>query len=75
MISKIQEIFEAYQIMVDPTLEQSRIAADRLRVCDSCENKKLQANLINICGLCGCVLAAKVFTPKKDSCPAKKWSE
>jgi hypothetical protein len=35
-LSKIQEIFNAYRVMVDPTTEQSAIAAKRLETCQTC---------------------------------------
>ena len=76
-LSKIKEIFNAYAVMMDPTTEQSAIAAQRLETCNSCEFIK-ETNLgalgvVKACGLCGCVLKGKVFVPTKDGCPKKKW--
>lgn len=75
-LSKIKEIFNAYAVMVDPTLAQSAIAAHRLETCNSCEfMKEMDAGVttLKICGQCGCLLKAKVFVPEKTSCPEKKW--
>lgn len=75
-LSKIKEIFNAYAVMVDPTLEQSKIAAIRLETCNSCQfMKEMDAGVttLKICGQCGCLLKAKVFVPEKTACPEKKW--
>ena len=75
-LSKIKEIFNAYAVMVDPTLEQSTIAAQRLDTCNGCEfMKEMDAGVtrLKICGQCGCVLKAKVFVPEKTACPQNKW--
>ena len=75
-LSKIKEIFNAYAVMVDPTLEQSKIAAIRLETCNSCPFIKevdWAVGTVNVCGQCGCVLKAKVFVPEKTGCPENKW--
>ena len=74
-LSKIKEIFNAYAVMVDPTLEQSSIAAQRLEICNSCPfMKEVDVTFpVKICGQCGCVLRAKVFVPEKTACPENKW--
>jgi hypothetical protein len=75
-ISKIKEIFNAYSVMVDPTAEQSEIAAQRLETCNSCPFvTEMQALIgtIRICGQCGCVLRAKAFSKDKTACPENKW--
>jgi hypothetical protein len=75
-LSKIKEIFNAYAVMVDPTLEQSKIAATRLETCNGCEfMKEMDAGVttLKICGQCGCLLKAKVFVPEKTGCPENKW--
>jgi hypothetical protein len=70
-LSKIQEIFNAYAVMVDPTSEQSEIAAQRLETCNSCPF--VMEIPIRICGQCGCVLRAKAFSKDKTACPENKW--
>ena len=75
-LSKIKEIFNAYAVMVDPTLEQSTIAAQRLEICNSCPFMKdgdLGFGMVKICGHCGGVLKAKSFVPEKTACPENKW--
>lgn len=75
-LSKIKEIFNAYKVMVDPTTEQSIVAAHRLETCNSCPFMKevdLGLGMVKICGQCGCVLKAKVFVPEKTACPENKW--
>ncbi|MEY4279541.1 MAG: hypothetical protein RL377_1545 [Bacteroidota bacterium] len=75
-LSKIQEIFSAYRVMVDPTTEQSAIAAKRLETCHTCPFLKETGDIfgkIKVCGKCGCVLKAKVFVPEKTACPENKW--
>ena len=75
-LSKIQEIFNAYRVMVDPTLEQSTIAAQRLETCNSCPFITETGDIfgkIKICGQCGCVLRAKAFSKDKTACPENKW--
>ncbi len=75
-LSKIQEIFSAYRVMVDPTTEQSAIAAKRLETCNTCPFITESGDIfgkIKICGQCGCVLKAKVFVPEKTACPENKW--
>jgi len=75
-LSKVKEIFNAYAVMVDPTTEQSTIAAKRLETCNSCPFIKeidWGVGMVKICGQCGCVLKAKVFVPEKTACPENKW--
>lgn len=78
MLQKIQEIFQAYKIMADPTREESEIASKRLEICNSCEfrvEKNLAIDKIKVCGKCGCVLAAKAFSKDKSACPEGKWEK
>ncbi len=75
-LSKIKEIFNAYAVMADPTTEQAEIAAKRLETCNKCpfmKERDLGFTVVKVCGECGCVLKAKVFTPEKTACPENKW--
>lgn len=75
-ISKVKEIFNAYKVMIDPTVEQAEIAAKRLETCNSCEFLTEMPDIIGnirICGQCGCVLRAKAFSKDKTACPENKW--
>lgn len=76
LLSKAKEIFEAWQISFQPNHEQAELASERILICDACEHKTLEPYVH--CGLCGCALKAKIYTPKTfksegGSCPAKKW--
>lgn len=70
-MNKIEEIFKAWGIMFNPNDSQSELAAKRMEICDGCEHKKTKPVLH--CGLCGCALKAKVYSPKVGACPDKKW--
>jgi len=74
-MNKLQEIFTAWNIAFNPNNEQNELASKRIEVCNSCENKKKNVIGANYCGLCGCALKAKVFTPVKNACPAGKWDK
>ncbi len=72
-MTKIEEIFKAWAISASPDEEQSKLAADRIQICDSCENKR--ESPYTHCSLCGCALKAKIFSPVLGACPAGKWDE
>ena len=74
-MNKLQEIFTAWNISFNPNNEQNELASKRIEVCNTCENKKKNVIGANYCGLCGCALKAKVFTPVKNACPAGKWDK
>ena len=71
-MNKIEEIFKAWNITLNPNNKQSELASKRLEICNSCEYKKTTLG-VNICSVCGCSLKAKVFSPKIDACPKGKW--
>jgi hypothetical protein len=71
--AKVNEIFTAWGISFNPNDEQAELATERIQICNSCENKK--DNPFIHCGLCGCALKAKIFSPIKGACPAGKWAE
>jgi hypothetical protein len=72
-MTKIEEIFKAWAIMFNPDDAQSVLAAERIQICDSCEHKR--TNPMIHCGLCGCALKAKIYSPVKGACPDGRWNE
>ena len=56
---------------LSPTESQKELAELRMGVCNSCQHKETFA--IVRCGLCGCPLGGKVYSPVPNACPAKKW--
>lgn len=75
-MNKIVEIFKAWKISYNPTNEQNELAAARLEICSKCEHKVHNQTLdISLCGLCGCVLSKKAFSPVIDACDIGKWKE
>lgn len=73
-MNKIQEIFKAWNIAMDPTTKQAELASKRLEICNSCEYKVTNLG-VNRCSVCGCALKGKVFTPAIGACPKGKWDE
>ena len=74
-MNKIIELFTAWGVSFNPNSEQLELASKRLEVCNSCEYKGENAIFKNVCGVCGCSLKAKVYSPVKGACPEKKWDE
>jgi hypothetical protein len=72
-MAKVKEIFSAWGIMFNPNDEQAELATERIQICNGCEHKREEPFIH--CGLCGCALKAKVFSPVKGACPANKWDE
>jgi hypothetical protein len=71
-MTKVEEIFKAWAIWFNPDDAQSALAADRIQICDACEHKRTEPYIH--CGLCGCALKQKVYSPVKGACPAGKWN-
>ena len=75
---KLVEIAKAWIAAANPTPEQQQIANIRISICDSCPNKKpLPQFNIYSCGLCGCPLDKKIFSPLsgEQACPDKRWTK
>lgn len=70
-MNKVEEILKSWSIYINPNERQSEIAAKRIEICDSCENK--QESPYKNCKLCRCALKVKVFSPTPNACPAGKW--
>lgn len=64
-MKKLSQILLGWWYMV--TNQNNFIAQQRLKVCITCEHRKL-----GVCKLCGCVLQAKARLNEED-CPAGKW--
>jgi hypothetical protein len=71
-MNKIEEIFKAWGIMFNPKDIQTELAAARMEICDGCDSKKTTP--IIHCGECGCLLKAKIYSPKIGACPRGKWT-
>lgn len=74
-MNKLVEIFTAWGITFNPNEQQNHLAAARIEICNACEHKTKNALNMNTCGLCGCALKAKVFSPVKGACPKDKWKD
>jgi hypothetical protein len=71
-MNKVEEIFKSWSIAFNPNDEQFEKAQKRLQICNACENKK-EGALGSYCGLCGCLLKAKIYSPEENACPIQKW--
>jgi prolyl 4-hydroxylase len=71
-MNKIEEIFKAWNIALDPNEKQAELASKRIKTCNSCEYKVTNLG-INTCSVCGCALKGKVFSPVIGACPKGKW--
>ena len=72
------EIINAWKIANNPTPIQEKLAELRGKICDGCPSKKVitkKLKLATICRECGCPIVKKIFTPKFNPCPLKKWEE
>lgn len=72
-MNKVVEIFKAWGIAFNPDDKQVDLAANRMEVCDECENKKTSP--VIHCGVCGCALKGKIYSPVNGACPAGKWNK
>jgi hypothetical protein len=75
---KLVEIAKAWIAAANPTPEQQQIANYRISICDNCPAKKeLSQFNTYVCGLCGCPLDKKIFSPLpgEQACPDKRWTK
>jgi ribosomal protein L37E len=75
---KIVEIAKAWIAAANPTAEQQQIANHRISVCAKCPHRKyVEAIDTHTCGLCGCPLSKKIFSPLPgpEACPDKRWKK
>jgi hypothetical protein len=76
-MNKLSEIFQSWVAAANPTPERKTLAEHRTTICDTCEHRSMNKVLnIDTCGLCGCPLKVKVFSPVgPNACPGKKWDK
>jgi hypothetical protein len=73
-MTKAEEILRAWFTSINPTDEQYQKAINRLSKCTECEHRNQTIiDYFDYCDLCGCPLRKKIFTPKEEGCPLKKW--
>jgi hypothetical protein len=70
---KIKPIIEGWKNVVISNEEVEKIAIERMKICNACEEKKMILG-VEVCGKCNCPLIAKVRA-SENSCPLKKWKE
>jgi hypothetical protein len=80
MFKKFKTIASAWIEASNPTPESKALAERRAAVCNGCEFRKKNTTLIDFyyCGLCGCPLNKKIFSPidlEKNPCPENKWDK
>lgn len=73
-MNKVEEIFKAWNIALNPDDKQAELAAKRIEICNSCEHKVKNLG-INRCSVCGCALKGKIFSPVEGACPEGYWDE
>jgi hypothetical protein len=76
-MNKLVEIAKAWIIAANPNPEQKLLAESRASVCDACPHKSHNETIdLYYCGLCGCPLSKKIFSPAgPDACPSKRWAQ
>lgn len=71
-MNKIEEIFKSWSISINPSDKQYSKAVERMMICNDCKYKKT-SDFGVLCGVCGCLLKLKIYTPMDNGCPKKKW--
>lgn len=72
---KFVEIAKAWLAAANPTSEQQALADSRISICNKCPHRKYTKQFdTHTCGLCGCPLNKKIFSPI-NSCPDKRWKQ
>lgn len=76
-MNKLSEIFQAWVAAANPSPAQKLLAEQRAIVCSGCEHRSFNETFnVNTCGLCGCPLSKKVFSPAgPEACPGNKWEK
>ena len=74
-MNKLSEIFQSWVAAANPTPEKKLLAEYRTAICDGCEHRTFSKIFgKDACGLCGCPLDKKVFSPNgPKACPGNKW--
>lgn len=65
----IKDIIQSYSAMVNAEKDRQEEANRRLMICQECPHRTKV--VLDICGKCGCPLAAKAFSTK--GCPDERW--
>lgn len=74
MLSKFLEITKSWITAINPSDEQQLVADQRIAVCNTCDFRKYNdVGDFFYCGLCGCVLKGKIYSPVEKSCPDNRW--
>ena len=74
----IKTIITAWIKAHNPTKEESELAMDRLKICETCPAKKefiKNVELSVVCKECGCPITKKIYTDIYNACPLEKWEE
>lgn len=74
----LNEIIDSWIISIKPSEEQKILAKKRVEICNNCEEKKIITRKLYIgiiCRNCGCPINKKIFSPKQNPCPLKKWEQ
>lgn len=76
-MNKLSEIFQAWVAAASPSPSQKLLAEQRTSVCETCEHRTYNKLIgLHTCGLCGCPLNKKVFSPVgPNACPGNKWEK
>jgi hypothetical protein len=73
-----KEVINSWIIKFNPTDNEKQLSEERLTICQNCVYysevlKKREWSAV--CTECNCPLAAKIFTPKTNSCRVGYWEE
>lgn len=72
------EVIQSWIIKFNPTDLEKELSKERLTICQNCVYyteilKKRKWS--TVCGECNCPIAAKIFTPKANSCRIGNWDD
>jgi len=73
----LKEIINAWSTSFNPSSVQSKLAENRMKICEMCPSLKkvFNQNWSAFCGECGCPIAKKIYSTTNNPCPLLKWSE
>jgi hypothetical protein len=72
----LKDIFNSWITYYNPSETELKRAEERFEICSSCEFKKelfKKKKWTLYCGVCGCVIHAKVYSSVISPCPKDKW--
>lgn len=75
-MTKINEIFEAWLVALNPDEEFKMLSTQRFEICTTCEFKKevvKNKKWSFYCSQCSCPINKKIFSTKYNPCPKSKW--